>query len=62
MLRASDEKGLLGSGGIDAAIASTPVRRIGRPEDIAAACAFLVSADASYVNGQVIGVNGGRNT
>ena len=62
MLRASEEKGLLGQGGVDAAIANTPVRRIGRPEDIAAACSFLVSDDASYVTGQIIGVNGGRNT
>ena len=41
---------------------STPVRRVGRPEDIAAACAFLVRDEASYITGQVIGVNGGRNT
>ena len=40
----------------------TPVRRVGQPADIAAATAFLVSEDASYVTGQVIGVNGGRNT
>ena len=62
MLRKSEAKGLLGKGGVDAAIAQTPVRRIGRAEDIAAACSFLVSEDASYVTGQVIGVNGGRNT
>jgi 2-hydroxycyclohexanecarboxyl-CoA dehydrogenase len=40
----------------------TPVRRIGQPEDVAAACAFLVSEEAGYITGQVIGVNGGRNT
>jgi len=34
----------------------------GRPEDIATACAFPVSDEASYITGQVIGVNGGRNT
>jgi NAD(P)-dependent dehydrogenase (short-subunit alcohol dehydrogenase family) len=28
----------------------------------AAACAFLVSAEAGYITGPVIGVNGGRNT
>jgi NAD(P)-dependent dehydrogenase (short-subunit alcohol dehydrogenase family) len=61
MLRDSEAKGLLGPG-VDAAIATTPVRRIGEPEDIAAACAYLVSDEASYVTGQVIGVNGGRNT
>ena len=32
------------------------------PEDIAAACAFLVRDEASYITGQVIGVNGGWNT
>ena len=47
---------------IDAQIARTPVHRVGQPEDIAAACAFLVSEEAGYITGQVIGVNGGRNT
>jgi 2-hydroxycyclohexanecarboxyl-CoA dehydrogenase len=40
----------------------TPVGRAGRPEDIAAACAFLVSDEAGYITGQILGVNGGRNT
>jgi NAD(P)-dependent dehydrogenase (short-subunit alcohol dehydrogenase family) len=61
MLRAAEAKGLLGPG-VDAAIATTPVRRAGKPEDIANATAFLVSEEASYITGQVIGVNGGRNT
>lgn len=42
--------------------ARTPVGRIGTPEDIAAACAFLVSEEAGYITGQILGVNGGRNT
>lgn len=37
-----------------------PVRRTGIPEDVAAACSWLVSEDAGYVTGQTIGVNGGR--
>jgi 2-hydroxycyclohexanecarboxyl-CoA dehydrogenase len=37
-----------------------PVRRTGEPEDIANACAWLVSEDSGYVTGQTIGVNGGR--
>ena len=37
-----------------------PVGRTGEPEDIANACAWLVSEDSSYVSGQTIGVNGGR--
>jgi len=36
-----------------------PIRRIGAPEDIAAACAFLVSEEASFVTGQVVSPNGG---
>jgi len=40
--------------------ATLPVRRVGRPEDIANACAFLCSEASSYVTGQLIGVNGGR--
>ncbi len=40
--------------------ATLPVRRVGRPEDIANACAFLCSEASGYVTGQIIGVNGGR--
>jgi 2-hydroxycyclohexanecarboxyl-CoA dehydrogenase len=36
-----------------------PVGRLGTGEDIAAICAFLCSDSASYITGQVIGVNGG---
>jgi 2-hydroxycyclohexanecarboxyl-CoA dehydrogenase len=61
MLRRAEAKGRLGSS-IDDVIARTPVRRAGRPEDIAAACSFLVSEDAGYITGQILGVNGGRNT
>lgn len=60
MLRAAADKGYLGD--IEKTIEATPVRRIGRPEDIAAACAFLVSEEAGYITGQILGVNGGRNT
>jgi NAD(P)-dependent dehydrogenase (short-subunit alcohol dehydrogenase family) len=60
MLRGAEQRGNLGD--IDKNIAATPVRRIGRPEDIAAACAFFVSEEASYITGQILGVNGGRNT
>jgi 2-hydroxycyclohexanecarboxyl-CoA dehydrogenase len=37
-----------------------PVRRMGTPDDIAAACAFLCSDDAGYITGQQINLNGGR--
>ncbi|WP_194903763.1 SDR family NAD(P)-dependent oxidoreductase [Catenulispora rubra] len=61
MLRRAEARELLGKG-VEEHIATTPVRRIGRPEDIAAACAFLVSEEAGYITGQILGVNGGRNT
>ena len=37
----------------------TPLRRLGRPEDIAAAVSYLASDDASFVTGQVLTVDGG---
>jgi NAD(P)-dependent dehydrogenase (short-subunit alcohol dehydrogenase family) len=61
MLRSAEKRHLLG-GTVEDHIARTPVRRVGRPEDIAAACAFLVSDEAGYITGQILGVNGGRNT
>lgn len=36
-----------------------PVQRIGEPKDVANAVAFLVSDEASYITGQVLGVDGG---
>jgi 2-hydroxycyclohexanecarboxyl-CoA dehydrogenase len=60
MLRSAEAQGFLGD--VEQTIAKTPVRRIGKPEDIAAACAFLVSEEAGYITGQILGVNGGRST
>ena len=60
MLRNAEARGMLGD--VQATIDATPVRRMGKPEDIAAACAFLISEEAGYITGQILGVNGGRNT
>jgi NAD(P)-dependent dehydrogenase (short-subunit alcohol dehydrogenase family) len=59
MLRRSVTTGLMK---VEEQVARTPVGRIGRPEDVAATCAFLVTEEAGYITGQTIGVNGGRNT
>jgi 2-hydroxycyclohexanecarboxyl-CoA dehydrogenase len=45
---------------IEAFAATLPMKRVGKPEDIAAACAYLASEEASYVTGQTISTNGGR--
>ncbi|MFV8817598.1 SDR family NAD(P)-dependent oxidoreductase [Haliea sp. E17] len=36
-----------------------PIQRLGKPEEIAAACAYFASEDAAYVTAQLLGVNGG---
>jgi 7-alpha-hydroxysteroid dehydrogenase len=43
----------------DLMVAGTPLRRLGVPDDIAAAAVYLASPAASYVTGQVIPVDGG---
>ena len=46
----------------DAVAAEIPLRRIGRPEEIAAAISWLASAEASYVTGTTLFVDGGMTT
>ncbi|HIE56738.1 MAG TPA: 3-oxoacyl-[acyl-carrier-protein] reductase [Anaerolineales bacterium] len=43
----------------DAILSATPMGRMGTPQEIANAVAFLASDDASYITGQVLGVDGG---
>jgi 2-hydroxycyclohexanecarboxyl-CoA dehydrogenase len=44
---------------IEKMAAGIPVGRVGTGDDIAAACLYLVSPEASYVTGQTVSVNGG---
>jgi 3-oxoacyl-[acyl-carrier protein] reductase len=46
---------------LEAAVASIPMGRIGRPEDIAGVAAFLAGEGADYITGQVICVDGGMS-
>lgn len=47
--------------GLEEALRLVPMRRYGKPEEIAAAMAFLASDDAAYITGQTIRVNGGMS-
>ncbi|MGH6960892.1 MAG: SDR family NAD(P)-dependent oxidoreductase [Dongiaceae bacterium] len=55
MLRAGDLPA-----SVDQIAAASPMKRAGRPEDMAAAIAFLASEDAGYITGHTLSVNGGR--
>ena len=59
--QALDPVNSLGPEGVDAAASKIPAGRVGTPEDIAYMYQFLASAQASYVNGQLIVVDGARS-
>jgi len=50
---------MIGAELLEEALPMIPARRIGKPEEVAATVAFLMSADAAYITRQVISVNGG---
>jgi 2-hydroxycyclohexanecarboxyl-CoA dehydrogenase len=59
LLLAALEFGEIGEKIIENMKAGTQLRRMGKPEEVAAAVAFLASDDASYVTGEILGVSGG---
>lgn len=59
--QALDPVNSLGPEGIAAVVAKIPAGRVGTPEDIAYMFQFLASAEASYVNGQLLVVDGARS-
>ena len=44
---------------VDLVLRQIPMRRLGRPSEVAKLIAFLVGDEAAYITGQVIGINGG---
>jgi len=51
----------LDQAGLEEALKLIPMRRYGKPEEIAAAMAFLASDDAAFITGQTLRVNGGMS-
>jgi 2-hydroxycyclohexanecarboxyl-CoA dehydrogenase len=59
LMAAPEQLGDIGKRIVDTMIGSTNLRRLGHPDEVAAAITFLASDDASYVTGQSLGVSGG---
>jgi NAD(P)-dependent dehydrogenase (short-subunit alcohol dehydrogenase family) len=58
---ATEMLGEIDPAGLEATLRIIPMRRYGKPEDIAAAMAFLASDEAGYITGQTLRVNGGMS-
>ena len=59
LLRRATELGELGERIIETMKGATQVRRLGQPDEVAAAVAFLASEESAYVTGETLGVSGG---
>jgi 2-hydroxycyclohexanecarboxyl-CoA dehydrogenase len=59
LMAAPEAFGDLGKRLVENMVGQTNLRRLGQPDEVAAAITFLASDDASYITGQAIGVSGG---
>jgi 2-hydroxycyclohexanecarboxyl-CoA dehydrogenase len=59
LMAAPEALGDVGQKLVDTMVGATVLRRLGQPDEVAAAITFLASDDASYVTGQALGVSGG---
>jgi 2-hydroxycyclohexanecarboxyl-CoA dehydrogenase len=59
LLMGAKEFGEIGEKVIETMKETTQMKRLGQPEEVAAAAAFLASDDATYVTGETLGVSGG---
>lgn len=59
LLRRATDLGELGERIVETMKGATQLRRLGQPEEVAAAVAFLASEEAAYVTGETLGVSGG---
>jgi len=59
MVRAADAFGEIGERMVQGMIDSTAMKRLGQPDEVAAAIAYLASGEAAYVTGETVGVSGG---
>ncbi|HEX6460767.1 MAG TPA: SDR family oxidoreductase [Thermoleophilaceae bacterium] len=59
LMAAPEALGEVGQKLVDTMVGSTVLRRLGQPDEVAAAITFLASDDASFVTGQALGVSGG---
>jgi 2-hydroxycyclohexanecarboxyl-CoA dehydrogenase len=59
LMAAPEVLGEVGQKLVDTMVGSTVLRRLGQPDEVAAAITFLASDDASFVTGQALGVSGG---
>jgi 2-hydroxycyclohexanecarboxyl-CoA dehydrogenase len=59
LLMAATQMGELGEKLIETMKSATQMRRLGKPDEVAAAVAFLAAEESSYVTGETLGVSGG---